>query len=97
MTLRFQPNSDSYDSGRRAVTFEAIDGDKNVLCQVSEEALRDRVDNTARTKEALITAFRSRRFTIEAAAELKYGRGLVDGDGRVTVQSLDLARRQAEN
>jgi outer membrane receptor for monomeric catechols len=94
MTLKFQPNSESYDSGRRAVTFKAFDGDKAVLCQVSEEALRDAVENTSRTKAALITAFRSRRSSIEAAAKLKYRRGLVDSDGRVTVQSLDLTRRR---
>ena len=63
MKLKFQPNSESYDSGRRAVTFEALDGVSSVLCQVSEDALRDKVDNAARTKEAFITAFRSRRFS----------------------------------
>ena len=93
MKLKFQPNSESYDSGRRAVTFEALDGVDSVLCQVSEQALRDKVDNTAKTKEALITAFQSRRFSIEAVAAIKYGSGLVDSDGRVTVQSVDLTRR----
>lgn len=94
MKLRFQPNSELFDSGRRAVTFEAFDGDKAVLCQVSEEALRDKVDNTATSEEALIAAFQSRRFSIEAIAAVKYGHGLIDGDGRVTVQSLDLTQRR---
>ena len=92
MKLKFQPNSESYDSGRRAVTFEALDGLSSVLCQVSEDALRDKVDNAARTREAFITAFRSRRFSIEAIAAIKYGNGLLDSDGRVTVQSVDLTR-----
>jgi Protein of unknown function (DUF1488) len=93
MKLRFLPNSASYDSDRRAITFEALDGVDRVVCQVSEEALRDKVDNAARSKEALITAFQSRRFSIEALAAIKYGNGLVDSDGRVTVESHDLTRR----
>ena len=93
MKLKFQPNSEAYDSGRRAVTFEALDGVDSIVCQVSEEALRDKVDCKATSKEALISAFKSRRFSIEAVAAIKYGNGLVDSDGRVTVQSVDLTRR----
>jgi hypothetical protein len=93
MKLKFQPNSESYDSGRRAVTFEALDGVDSIVCQVSEDALRDKVDSAARSKEALLTAFQSRRFSIEAIAAIKYGNGLFDSDGRVTVQSADLTRR----
>ena len=85
------PNSkgkyqEKYDSLRRVIIFLGVDGDKKVICAISEEALDDHFED----EKNPIRNFIKNRGRIEGEARRKYIRNLLEEDGSILIRTEDL-------
>jgi hypothetical protein len=73
-----------FGPGLDGIRFQMRDGDKEVCCSVSLEALGERSNQTGLTEAEVFETFRCE---IEAAASEKYDRGHADSAGCVSLSS----------
>ena len=84
--LTFSAPRERHDFEADSVVFRGQDGDKEVACAISEEALHDHF----RDGGSPLQVFRAHRNAIEAIARRKYLSGQVDPDGGVLIRSADI-------
>ena len=85
------PNSkgkyqEKYDSLRRVIIFLGVDGDKKVICAISEEALDDHFED----EKNPIRNFIKNRGRIEGEARRKYIKNLLEEYGSILIRTEDL-------
>ena len=85
------PNSkgkyqEKYDSLRRVIIFLGVDGDKKVICAISEESLDDNFEH----EKNPIRNFIKNRGRIEGEARRKYIKNLLEEDGSILIRTEDL-------
>lgn len=86
-TLIFTDPSSSYDSSR-GVTFWGKDGERNMRCRISREALDDHFSDGDRLRpEAAFTKYRN---MIEGLMRRRYLTGQADDDGTVLLRTEDI-------
>ncbi len=84
--LEFPNPREKYDSLRRVIIFLGVDGDKKVICAISEEALDDHFEDGKNP----IRNFTRNRGIIEGEARKKYIGNLLEEDGSILIRSEDL-------
>lgn len=77
---------EKYDSLRRVIIFLGFDGDKKVICAISEEALDDHFGDGKNP----IRNFIENRGIIEGEARRKYIGNLLEEDGSILIRTEDL-------
>ncbi len=85
--LDFPNPSAEYLSDRHVVRFVGQDGDKNVMCEISKEALDDYFNGD---DQIPLKTFKENQRTIEHEARRKYIDGQVNAEGIVLIKSEDL-------
>jgi transcriptional regulator with XRE-family HTH domain len=86
--LIFPETQARYDLTRDAVLFVGRDGDKNIQCAISSEALDDFFGGDGKVK---LSVFQSNHEKIEHEARRKYLAGKVEADGSILVKTDDLS------
>ncbi len=84
--LEFPNPREKYDSLRRVIIFLGVDGNKKVICAISEEALDDHFED----RKNPIRNFIENRGIIEGEARRKYIGNLLEEDGSVLIRTEDL-------
>ena len=92
MAFEVKPDSEKFEDGR-GVSFQAVDGDKNIDCIISMEALGDAFDAPRIGKAGYVVAYRNNSTRIHFAAKRNYSEGFRDADGVVVVTSFDFSGR----
>ncbi len=85
--LVFPEREIHYNNDRRIVVFWARDGDKEVRCAISREALGDHFRGDGKDK---LKVFAANRKAIEHEARRKYLAGKLEADGSVLIGTMDL-------
>jgi transcriptional regulator with XRE-family HTH domain len=85
--LVFPDNQANHDQLRDIVLFHGRDGDKEIRCAISREALEDHFDGDDRDP---LKVFRANRERIEHEARRKYLAGKMENDGSVLIRTTDL-------
>lgn len=85
--LIFPDPKERYDQGRGAVLFDGKDGEKNVKCSISQEALEDHFGKVIQDPIKMFIANRER---IEHEARRKYLFDQTESDGSVLIRTSDL-------
>lgn len=85
--LIFLDSSARHDFDRGVVIFKAKDGDKEIKCAISEEALEDHFGGDNKDS---IKIFQANRERIEHEVRRKYLAEEVEADGSVLVKTSDL-------
>lgn len=83
--LMFPDKKEHYNSQKMIIEFYGVDGDKKILCAISDEAL---VDNFKGKNN--LQRFRNYRSEIEHLARRKYLYNELESDGSVLIQTMDL-------
>jgi transcriptional regulator with XRE-family HTH domain len=86
-TLVFPDARERYDFDRAVVQFTGKDGDKNVNCAISREALEDHFDGD---NKEMLKVYKTNRERIEYEARRKYLAGRLESDGSVLIKTMDL-------
>ena len=73
--------------GREVVRFFGHDGDKQVICEISREALADHFGGDTKTPEK---AFEENHVAIEQEARRQYLNGKINEKGIVFISTMDL-------
>jgi len=84
--LEFPNPREKYNSSRGVILFYGVDGDKEVVCGISFEALDDHFEN----KKDPMRNFTNNRDKIESEARKKYIRNLSEEDGSILIRTEDL-------
>ncbi len=84
--LVFHEASERYDSARMVVLFNGKDGDKEILCAISNEALQDYFDGD---RKVPLKVFQANHENIQHAARRKYLNGDVEADGSILLKTED--------
>lgn len=85
--LAFPEPAERADLGRNIVVFTGKDGNKEVLCAISGEALDDYFDGDNKDPVKVLRANRER---IEHLARRKYLANQLEADGSVLVKTADI-------
>jgi hypothetical protein len=95
--LRFTDAPPHYNFSHDTVMFEAQDGHKHVLCQISRESLEDHFGADGLGREGRLNVFRKHRREIEEMARVIYLHKPVPADSAVliTTASVDELRHQS--
>lgn len=88
--LAFNSAKAAHDGNRDIVRFWAADGDKQILCAVSHEALTDYTGSTTANAAELVGLYQAHAGRIHSIAQQKYDRGVLESDGLILVRSADL-------
>lgn len=89
-TLAFPNPRERYDGRRDVVVFWGLDGEREVECGVTWEALEDHFQ----ARRDPLQAFVAHERDIEREARRKYLAGRIEDDGAVLIRSADLLPRQ---
>lgn len=86
--LDFPQTEARYISDRNIIRFTGQDGDKKVICEISQEALEDHFNGDEQNP---IKTFTENQLAIEHEARRKYISGQTDAEGIVFIKSEDLS------
>jgi Protein of unknown function (DUF1488) len=84
MPLTFAAQPGTWDGFQKVVGFAASDGEREVLCAVSQEALEDLAHKVDMKSDDCVGTFERHRAAIERKAEALYDSGRVR-DGEVVL------------
>ena len=84
--LVFPEPNPRYNNDRDIVVFWGRDGDKEVRCAISREAIEDRFKGDGKDK---LIVYGANREAIEHEARRKYLAGKLEKDGSVLIRSAD--------
>lgn len=85
--LTFSDTAAFYDHKRMVVMFMGKDGDKNITCAISHEALEDHFDNSHKNPLKIFIANHER---IEHEARRKYLLQKLEPDGSILIRTEDI-------
>jgi transcriptional regulator with XRE-family HTH domain len=86
-TLVFADARARYDFDRAVVQFTGKDGDKNIVCAISREALEDHFDGD---NKEMLKVYKANHERIEYEARRKYIAGRIESDGSILIRTMDL-------
>jgi transcriptional regulator with XRE-family HTH domain len=86
-TLIFSERIERYVPSRMVVLFRGQDGDKEIICAVSEEAIEDHFHGEGKDT---LKIFQANREKIEHEARRKYLAGRLEADGSVFLKTEDI-------
>lgn len=85
--LDFPTATAKYLADKKAVHFLGQDGDKQIICEISREALDDHFDGYEKDP---VKVFTDNRPAIEHEARRKYINGQIEAEGMILIKSEDL-------
>jgi transcriptional regulator with XRE-family HTH domain len=85
--LIFSEKNERYAPNRKAVLFAGQDGNKEIICAISEEALEDHFRGEGKDS---LKVFQANRENIEHEARRKYLAGTLETDGSILLKTADI-------
>ena len=85
--LVFTERNERYAPNHTVVLFNGRDGNKEIICAISEEALADHFDGDGKNP---LKVFQANRENIEHEARRKYLEGQFETDGSILLKTADI-------